>query len=97
LAQLEITGNRLAVRGAMTVETVKALLAESAGVFAARDMEVDLAQVEEVDSSALGVMFEWLRQAHARDTSLTFVGLPAPLTSLATLYGVLDIIPHHSH
>lgn len=97
MAQLEKDGKRLSVSGAMTVDSVEALLAESAPMIAAGDLEVDLGRVDDVDSAALGLVFEWLRQAHARNASLVFVNLPANLASLATLYGVLDLIPHHSH
>lgn len=97
MAQLEKDGKRLSVSGAMTVDSVKALLAASAPMIAAGDLEVDLGRVDDVDSAALGLVFEWLRQAHARNASLVFVNLPANLASLATLYGVLDLIPHHSH
>lgn len=97
MAQLEKDGKRLSVSGAMTVDSVKELLAESAPMIATGDLEVDLRRVDDVDSAALGLVFEWLRQAHARNASLVFVNLPANLASLATLYGVLDLIPHHSH
>lgn len=81
----------------MTMERVNALLGESAGVFAAENMEMDLSDVTEVDSAAISLMFEWLRQAHGHNTSLVFVNLPANLINIATLYGVLDLIPHHTH
>lgn len=81
----------------MTVESVNALLAESNAMFAAQNMQMDLAAVDEVDSAAISLLFEWLRQAHARNTSLVFVNLPSNLVSLATLYGVLDLIPQHTH
>jgi phospholipid transport system transporter-binding protein len=97
LAQLIKDGNRIRVSGAMTMLSVPALLDESAAVFVDDNLEVDLAQVDEVDSAALSLLFEWLREAHARNASLVFVNLPANLTSLATLYGVLDFIPQHTH
>jgi phospholipid transport system transporter-binding protein len=81
----------------MTMLSVPALLDESAAVFLADNLEVDLAQVDEVDSAALSLLFEWMRKAHARNASLVFVNLPANLASLATLYGVLDLIPQHTH
>ena len=97
MAQLIKDGNRIRVSGAMTMLSVPALLDESAAVFVDDNLEVDLAQVDEVDSAALSLLFEWLREAHARNASLVFVNLPANLTSLATLYGVLDFIPQHTH
>lgn len=73
--------------------SVPGLLQESAGLFAGENPEVDLAEAIEVDSAALSLLLEWLRQAQARGTSLVFSNLPANLISLATLYGILDFIP----
>lgn len=81
----------------MTLENVNALLEESNAAFTAENLEMDLAGVSEVDSTAVSLMFEWLRQAHKRNISLTFVNLPSNLVNMAALYGVLDLIPQHHH
>lgn len=97
MSLIETQGNTLRISGAMTLETVKALLEESNAAFTAENLEMDLAGVSEVDSTAVSLMFEWLRQAHKRNISLTFVNLPSNLVNMATLYGVLDLIPQHHH
>jgi phospholipid transport system transporter-binding protein len=97
MALIRKNGNCLQVQGAMTMENVNALLAESAPVFDSNNLEMDLSAVPDVDSAAISLLFEWLRQAHARNASLVFVNLPSNLASLASLYGVLDLIPHHQH
>ena len=94
---IEAQGNTLRISGAMTLENVDALLDESAAAFTADNMQVDLAGVSDVDSTAVSLMFAWLRQAHSRNISLVFVNVPPNLVSIATLYGVLDIIPQHHH
>lgn len=94
---IEQIGDSLRVSGAMTVESVHALLAESNAMVAADNLQMDLSAVDEVDSAAISLLFEWLRQARARNARLVFVNLPANLVSLATLYGVLDLIPQHTH
>lgn len=81
----------------MTLENVDALLAESKALFNSGNLEVDLSGVSDVDSTAVSLIFEWLRQAHSRNTSLVFVNVPPNLANMATLYGVLDIIPQHQH
>lgn len=96
MALIRTDGNCLRVQGPVTVDTVNALLAETPQAFAAENLEVDLGQVTEVDSASISLIFEWMRQAHGRNISLIFVNLPASLVSLATLYGVLDLIPQHS-
>lgn len=97
MSLIETQGNTLRISGAMTLENVNALLEESNAAFTAENLEMDLAGVSEVDSTAVSLMFEWLRQAHKRNISLTFVNLPANLVNMATLYGVLDLIPQHHH
>jgi phospholipid transport system transporter-binding protein len=91
-------GNRLLVRGDMTVETVGTLLEAglSVSIGDAAEVEVDLAQVTDVDSSAVSLLFHWLREAQARQVKLQYSNLPAALISLATLYGVLDMLPHNA-
>lgn len=94
---IEARGNTLRVSGAMTLENVDALLGESVEAFTSDNMEIDLSGVSEVDSTAVSLMFEWLRQARSRNARLVFVNVPPNLVNMATLYGVLDIIPQHHH
>lgn len=85
----------------MTINQVDVLLAESKALQMPAELEVDLAQVAEVDTVALSLIFEWLRHAAANKANIKLVNLPANLVSLATLYGVLALIPQsgtsHSH
>ena len=92
MALIEQQGRRLVVRSVMTVETVSALLAEGSALLSG-EIEIDLGEVGEVDSSALSLLFEWLRQAQMRKASVVYVNLPPTLISLAALYGVLELIP----
>jgi phospholipid transport system transporter-binding protein len=97
LPLIEAQGDTLRVSGAMTLENVSALLAESKAAFVSGKLEMDLSDVSEVDSTAVSLLFEWLRQAHSSNASLVFVNLPPNLVNIATLYGVLDIIPQQHH
>ncbi|TSA49061.1 MAG: STAS domain-containing protein [Nitrosomonadales bacterium] len=90
-------GSRLVLSGAMTMQTVNALLAEAVTLLTDAELEMDLGQVTEVDSAAVSLLFEWLRLAHGRKASLTFANMPATLVSLVSLYGVDGIIPHRTH
>ena len=54
---------------------------------------LDLAAVREIDSSALSVILAWLRTARERGVALRIVNPPASLISLATLYGVCELLP----
>jgi phospholipid transport system transporter-binding protein len=85
------------VSGDITTDHICALLAESTHLGKEQDVEVDLAAVSNVDTASISLMFEWLRQAQASKHKVIFVNLPKNLLSLATLYGVLELIPQSNH
>ena len=97
MAQITQDGNRWLISGAMTVTEMNSLLAESAALAGSAHVEVDLKGVSDVDTSAISLLFEWLRQAHSRKSKVLFSNLPEDLVSLATLYGVLELIPQTTH
>lgn len=76
---------------------VSPLLAESTALSMDKVFEIDLGQVTEVDTVTISLLFEWLRTAHARKSKLTFANFPQNLVSLATLYGVLELLPQTTH
>ena len=53
---------------------------------------IDLKQVKEVDTSLLGLIFEWKRQAKKYNKNVSIKNTPANLESLAKLYGVEEFI-----
>jgi len=91
----DITQNdgRWLVSGNLLLDDVETLLAQKVMVDGSRALEVDLSGVTEVDSVAISLLFEWVRQARANQCSLTYSNLPANLLSLASLYGVFDFLP----
>lgn len=90
---IEVSGDRLRVSGPMTIESAAALMAEGETAVRGGAAVIDLSQVEDADSSALAVLFGWLRAAAGRNPGLTIVQPPESLRSLATLYGVADLLP----
>jgi phospholipid transport system transporter-binding protein len=86
-------GERMVVSGALTLANVAEAL--RAGNLAIGDgiRSVDLAEVGELDSSALALLLAWLREAKRRDRALEFRNLPQGLTTIAALYGVADLLP----
>jgi len=92
MALVEKQGSRIVVKTPMTVETVGDLLTETLPLLNS-DVEVDLGEVPEVDSSSISLMFEWLRQAQQKNVSVVYSNLPQTLVSLSTLYGVLELLP----
>jgi len=86
-------GNRLTVQGAVTIDNVVAVTEQAAVLFDGDDLVIDLAQVTEVDSSAVSMLLEWQRKARSHNRQLHFTNLPNTLKSLAQLYGVSELIP----
>lgn len=68
-------------------------MAQSVMVDGSKSLEVDLSGVTDVDSVAISLLFEWVRQARAKQCTLTYSNLPVNLVSLASLYGVLEFLP----
>lgn len=95
MASVDKQGSRVIVKNAMTVETAGSLLAEVSALLIG-DVEVDLGEVSDVDSTSISLMFEWLRQSHKKNASVVYSNLPQNLVSLATLYGVLELIPQQT-
>lgn len=89
-------GEVFALTGALSFETLPAVLAQSEEYAARADLPerltVDFSAIIGVDSSAVALLLEWRRQALARGKKLVFVNLPANLLALARLYGVDDLI-----
>ncbi len=86
-------GNQLMVSGPLTQATVRALFDAGLKAAAQDTLVVNLAQVEAVDSAAVGLLLAWVREARRGNFKLCFSHIPDNLLSLATLYGVDDALP----
>lgn len=95
MALVEKQGARIVVKTPMTVDTVGDLLTETLPMLEG-NVEIDFAEVSEVDSSSISLMFEWLRQAQIKSASIMFSNLPQTAVSLSTLYGVLEMLPQRA-
>jgi phospholipid transport system transporter-binding protein len=83
---------RCRLQGPVTIGNVAAVLAEGERLFTAERVSVDLAEVTEVDSSAVSLLLEWRRAAARGGRSIEFANLPENLKSLAALYGVTELL-----
>ena len=90
---IEREGHRLRVKGPITLSNITALLEAGLQHFNLELKEIDFSQVQDVDSSAVSMLLEWLRQAQSRKLQLRVVNMPDNMKSLAALYGVLEFIP----
>ena len=86
-------GSRLRVQGAINMGNVKSLLEAGLQQLGPELKEVDFSGLEEVDSSAISMVLEWLRVSQSRHLQLSVVNMPDNMKSLASLYGVLELIP----
>lgn len=53
----------------------------------------DLSKITDVDSAAISMLLEWLREARRIDIHLQFANIPDSLASLIKLYGIAKLIP----
>ena len=86
-------GERMVVSGALTLTNVAAVLGEGNAAIGEGVRTVDLAEVGELDSSALALLLAWLREARRLNRGLAFANLPQGLTAIARLYGVAELLP----
>ena len=92
MSQIAQIDNRWQLSGDVVVGSAKAILTASQGFAITSNTAVDFAQVADIDTTALSLILEWKRRAQAENKTLSFIHLPANLSSLAQLYGVSDLI-----
>jgi len=90
---IEVAGERLKVTAPMVVATAAELREAGESALLSGVSVVDLADVGEADSSAVAVLLAWTRIASEQGKSLAIVGVPQSVRSLASLYGVADLLP----
>lgn len=86
--------DRLCITVPMVIRQAATLLPAGLAALQAKNLRiVDLAEVSEVDSSALAVLCAWLRQARQSGRPLVISNPPPGLQALADLYDLSDILP----
>jgi len=92
-ASIEFSDGRLRVRGPLTLTTVEPLLKDVSPRLDGPEIHVNLSGVTEADSSAVGLLLAWVRDAAATGRQVRFENLPSNLKSLISLYDVGEFIP----
>ena len=87
---LSVTGSMLNANATALLEAGRGFLRTAGSVKA---LCIDLSAVEDTDSSALGVLFAWLRTARKAGIDLQIANIPASMVSQARLYGVYETLP----
>lgn len=85
-------GDRLLVQGAVTIGTVAALLEQARSLLAQGVAVLDFKGVTEVDSAAVALALECLREARRRKLALSLANLPDAMRNLAELYAVSELL-----
>lgn len=96
-ASVRLEENQLFVSGPVTYGSVAKITQAGLASMNHHDLVINLAEITEVDSSAVSMLLEWWRAAHARNFELRFINLPENLASLIQLYDVADLIPVNFH
>jgi len=91
-APLFVSGERWAVRGALTIDTAAQVLAKSLATPLPASGIVTLEEVHGVDSAAVAVLLTWKRRALGDGKPLKFAAVPPNLTALAQLYSVEQLL-----
>jgi len=85
-------GDRLLFDGPVTIGTVSALLAQSRALLVPGVAVLDFKGVTEVDSAAVALALECLREARHRKLALSLANLPEAMQHLAELYAVSELL-----
>ena len=89
---IEFENSNWIVKGDITFTQVPSLMKLTLDYEWNDSILIDLKQVKEVDTSLLGLIFEWKRQAKKYNKTVSIKNTPANLESLAKLYGVQEFI-----
>jgi phospholipid transport system transporter-binding protein len=85
-------GDRLLFDGPVTIATVSALLAQCRALLVPGVAVLDFKGVTEVDSAAVALALECLREARRRELALSLANLPEAMQHLAELYAVSELL-----
>ena len=90
---IEVAGDRMRVVGPMVITSAAALKEAGESALSAGAKVVDLSSVTDADSAAVAVLLAWARGAQERRQDISIVDSPESVRSLATLYGVAELLP----
>jgi phospholipid transport system transporter-binding protein len=78
--------------GTLTMDDAADVFAVARALPLPQTGNVDLAQLQHADSSALAVLLALQRRARHEHRTLTFLSVPPMLQALARVYGIEDLI-----
>ena len=87
-----VDGDRWTCGGALTLENAQRFVDAAAGLPLPSSGDIDLAGVDDADSSALAVLLAIKRRALSEGRTVAFRALPASIVSLARVYGIETLV-----
>jgi phospholipid transport system transporter-binding protein len=90
---IDFADGRYRLRGPVTLANVEQLIDEGRRRFGGSSVRIDLSGVTEADSSAIGLLLGWVREAAARGAAIQFENPTKSLETLITLYQVGELLP----
>ena len=87
-----VSGRGWGFSGALTFDDAAVVLQASRALALPEAATVDMSALTHADSAALAVLIALKRRAAAEGRTLTIVGLPRSLHSLAVVYGIEDLL-----
>lgn len=90
--------NTIPVSGNLDAASVPTRLRESADWFqSGAELVIDLNDVRRADSAGVALLLEWMRQAQAARTRLTFANAPEQMRTIIAFCELDDVIPMLNH
>ena len=89
---IEFRDNSWFMKGNITLTQVPSILKLTIDYKWRDSILIDLKQVGEVDTSLIGLIFEWKKQAKKYKKSVKIKNVPTNLLSLAKLYGEEEFV-----
>jgi phospholipid transport system transporter-binding protein len=84
---------RYTVEGPVTLDTASALLEDAKKQFSGSEILVDFSGVTQADSSAVGLMLAWTREAATQGRHIRFANFTESLKTLVALYEIGQFLP----
>ena len=92
MSPIELNKKNWVLNGNITFNEILFLMNETKNHNWNENITLDLSQVKNIDTSLLGLLFEWKRQAKENKYLFNINKVPKNLTKLAELYGVKEFL-----
>ncbi len=92
MSPIELNKKNWVLKGNITFNEILFLMNKTKNHNWNENITLDLSQVKNIDTSLLGLLFEWKRQAKENKYLFNINKAPKNLTKLAQLYGVKEFL-----